>query len=95
MIGLPLSSGFSCCSQEAKKLFRSRTSQRSKAELREAYDARELPRFVGYQEAFGELSRIIDGQVAEAANLSFPPLCFLLMMESWRSGLRPSLTFML
>jgi hypothetical protein len=31
MTGLPRSSGFSSCSQDAKKLLRSRTSQRSKA----------------------------------------------------------------
>src|SRR5262245_18105297 len=30
MTGLSLSAGFSCCSHEAKKLLRSRTSQRSK-----------------------------------------------------------------
>ena len=31
--GLPLSAGSSCCSQDAKKLFRSSTSQRSKPGL--------------------------------------------------------------
>jgi hypothetical protein len=37
MIGLPLSAGSSCCSHEAKKLLRSRTSQRNTPGLHGLY----------------------------------------------------------
>jgi hypothetical protein len=41
---------------------------------------------VGYQVTQARLGDydIIDGQVVEAADLSFPLLCFLLMMKSSR-----------